>query len=452
MKKGILNRSLLTTLVLPYFVYIYPNICKAETFSYGKFFSFLLIPVIIDLLLIQWKREPGKWRIIFSILFTSATVVFFYADFVVARMQHLLLNDDLYLRRRFLILILFSLFFMLQYAFSRKRELFNLFANRMLLIFSALLVFRAIQGSPYESDIKKIRPASVKIALPDTVKPKPILLIVLDEYTSPNQLYHTFKDSSVYSFSKYLGNSGWMLKDSMPSFEISTIHSISSLFNYNISQKEQYKKADGNLAAHFLKHALLTEFLQKKNIMLVNYSIFDVGNTKSFFPLYFVPEDFTHLFLSASIYIRMWTHMHHLDRETLDNHFYLSSYYNIQVVQKLKSILEEPVKANSFVYVHLYMPHEPIEYGNEINLTGYDIKNYFQYWKFTNQKILDIIKNAKALDRYRVIVTGDHAYRSSDKIDPKATFGAFYGFDGKSLSSVQSVQDIGSLIAAYFSK
>ena len=40
--------------------------------------------------------------------------------------------------------------------------------------------------------------------------------------------------------------------------------------------------------------------------------------------------------------------------------------------------------------------------------------------------------------------------RGDKKINPHNTFGAFYGFDKKSVETISSVQDLGSLINAYY--
>ena len=54
---------------------------------------------------------------------------------------------------------------------------------------------------------------------------KPIILIISDEYTSPDGLYQVYKDSSIYKFSNELAHNGWITKNSFYSYETSTIHS-----------------------------------------------------------------------------------------------------------------------------------------------------------------------------------------------------------------------------------
>ncbi len=437
---------------MPYHSYIYPYICKADTFSYWKYGFFLLIPVLIDLWLLRWEIGEKKWKLVISALAVSAMIGFLYADFLVAKLQAILFNESLYLRRRFIITAFFICIFSLQMMFSRVRQSLNLFINRVLIIFSVIILVGNFFKPAFGSDPGKIKTTYHKITLPPNYTEKPLLLIVLDEYTSPDPLFRKYKDSSIYNFARYLSKKGWLINQNMKSREISTVHSISSAFNFNISDNQEFRNCNENLAGHLLQYSLLTDSLKKKGVSIRNFSIFNVGGTSSFFPLYYIPTDFTGLFFSHTIYPRIWTHMHHLDMEDLKNSFYLSSYYNLNVVERLRQTLSVRPGDKQFFYFHLYMPHEPIEFGKEISLKKYDLDNYYQYWNFTNRKMLAILQNAEVLDQFRIIITGDHAYRSSKEIDPYDTFAAFWGFDEASVNKIQSVQDIGKLIFANFTE
>ena len=61
------------------------------------------------------------------------------------------------------------------------------------------------------------------------------------------------------------------------------------------------------------------------------------------------------------------------------------------------------------------------------------------------EEIFDRLGNVE-----KVFLTGDHGYRGDKKINPNNTFGAFYGFDKKSVETISSVQDLGSLINSYY--
>jgi hypothetical protein len=96
---------------------------------------------------------------------------------------------------------------------------------------------------------------------------KPIILIVLDEYSSPDELYKILKDSAVYNFSNNLKKNGWEVRNSSYTYESSTIHSISSLFNFNLSKDSLYDKQNTEtiVSKKMLKAALL-DSLNKKDV------------------------------------------------------------------------------------------------------------------------------------------------------------------------------------------
>jgi len=99
-----------------------------------------------------------------------------------------------------------------------------------------------------------------------------------------------------------------------------------------------------------------------------------------------------------------------------------------------------------FAYIHLYMPHAPLQFKPDFQLLNVSTNNYYAYWKFTNKKLDSLLNSLILEDKFRIILTGDHGYRGDKRIDPHYTFTAFYGFDSTSIEYINSVQDIGSLI------
>jgi len=94
------------------------------------------------------------------------------------------------------------------------------------------------------------------------------------------------------------------------------------------------------------------------------------------------------------------------------------------------------------------MPHTPFHFnGQEFNKST-PINNYIDFWRFTNQKVSDLINQISPDDNIRII-TGDHGLRG-ESVDPHNTFAAFWGFNEEDLKKVESVQDLGSLINAYY--
>ena len=81
-----------------------------------------------------------------------------------------------------------------------------------------------------------------KLIFPAENKNKTILLLILDEYHSPDDLYRVTKDSSIYNFSSTLKRSGWQINNSFYSKELATVRSLSSMFNYNLSYNLNFVK------------------------------------------------------------------------------------------------------------------------------------------------------------------------------------------------------------------
>ena len=106
---------------------------------------------------------------------------------------------------------------------------------------------------------------------------------------------------------------------------------------------------------------------------------------------------------------------------------------------------------SSFYYFHYYAPHSPFSYFNEFefldesnNLSEVDFYNHVKYRRFMLKKLIDVLKLPK-FDNVRIILTGDHGYRS-ELTDGTITMAAFKGFDSESIKHIRNVQDIGSFI------
>lgn len=89
-------------------------------------------------------------------------------------------------------------------------------------------------------------------------------------------------------------------------------------------------------------------------------------------------------------------------------------------------------------------------YYNEISKKEYSLENCYEYLKFTNSKITDMFRTIGDINKYRIILIGDHGYKLSKFIDPHYTLAAYYGFEETDVDRVESIQDIGSLIQGYF--
>jgi len=140
---------------------------------------------------------------------------------------------------------------------------------------------------------------------------KPVILIIVDEYNSPDNLYQLTKDSNVYSFNQWLQQNKWQTKTNAYTYELSTIHSMSSMFNFNLSRdtnnatkmSSYSKQSEEKIVLSKLFHTALADSLTNKGVSIHNYGIFDLGKTLYKSRLYLYPRNFVEAFLLHSSYL-----------------------------------------------------------------------------------------------------------------------------------------------------
>jgi len=131
----------------------------------------------------------------------------------------------------------------------------------------------------------------------------------------------------------------------------------------------------------------------------------------------------------------------------------LNKHNRINIESTAKKI--NSIADNSFIYIHLILPHPPYEYkGKKSFNSNSDIKdnliNYYNYWTFSNKLLSSFLSDLSKENKYRIILTGDHGFRSDVRVNPRRTFTAFYGFERSTIDNIKSVQDLGSLINSGF--
>jgi hypothetical protein len=280
-------------------------------------------------------------------------------------------------------------------------------------------------------------------------KDKPVLLIITDEYHSPDDLYKYFKDSSIYNFSNKLRTKGWKVNNKFYSNEISTKFSISSLFNYNLSYNKGFKKLTmEELDINFFKKNQLFDSLLSKNIKINNFGIFSFGNIEPKNSLFKTNQTFLErVFEFTSIKIAMGN-TENFKKNGFGINFYPRDKINKFVFTEL--IETKDLNNNTFIYAHLLMPHTPFIYDNEFKFKKTTTTNYLEFWKFTNNKLEIVLEEITKSKNLKVILSGDHGYRYETNLNPKFTFLALYGFDDFNVNEIKTVQELGSLINSNF--
>ncbi|MFM6969366.1 MAG: sulfatase-like hydrolase/transferase [Sediminibacterium sp.] len=433
-------------IALPYLAFNSRSILLSPFFSIFNSLLLIVILLIIDLtikLLLENIHVKLQTTIsLFSFFVFSIFFYGFYATFFIKRELQILL--DVSIRGRIILEFITILGILTIFLFRNKRIKYK-YINTFFVLFStiagifSITSFKAKNENLYKSNYIKINN--------EEIKNKSVILIVADEYSSPDELYKVHKDSSIHNFSNRLSSNKWIIKKNFYSYETSTIHSLSSLFNFNLSVNYKYAAENPEIiGTSKLVRATIADSLKKKNISIINFGIFHIGLQPYFKRLYLYPTSFIEAVLIKSIYYTIKTYTGNFNESGIINTFYPMEAHNEYIINHMVDSLQS-THNKSFIYVHLYMPHIPMKFGNEFKYRSkYNLSNYKAYWEFTNQKIEKLLKQLTKENKYKIILTGDHGYRDNKRINPHSTFGAFYGFSQESINKIKSVQDLGSLI------
>ncbi len=447
-----LNKASFLMVVLPYIGFNWRELYESPFYSLGQASLVVLVIIAIEIAFAQLIKRVGKYEKVLSVLFICFTILFFYGNNIVIPIyQYVTKSLHFYIKEKVLFLIIaILLVFIFHYLFAKKNlwKVLNVFLGIYFLVnvFSSRNLNRLI-----EAPIEFIQNGYKKIN--NVANDKPILLIVMDEYSSPDELYKIVKDSSVYNFSTTLQSKGWEVRNRSYTYESSTIHSISSLFNFNLSKDSLYDKQNTEtIVSKKMMKAALLDSLSSKGVAFNNYGIFHIGNTKPLTQLYLYPTSFAEHFLIRTTYAEEKNKSGNFKFKNLIKSYGNIYEHNAYILNNLPAILKEDKNNKSFTYVHLFIPHAPFYYREEFPVKHViNFENYFSFWKFTNTKIEALLDSINKQGDYRIILTGDHGYRRNEhKENYHYSFTAYKGFDSTSLKQIESIQDIGLLINAGF--
>ncbi len=451
-----LDKPSFLIIVLPYFIFIWDDIYLSTFFSYSKL---LLLPVILFIsFIIDWSNrfftylENRKIYLLITLLSTLVIMILYYYSILIPTIVWIKQQIPTFkFNRRYAAPIIFIIFAVLQIRFNQPKSSYFFILNVLFINFSLLVTFNKIQSNWKDKlvNINQIKSSYLSIK-PDNISPKPIILIIVDEYQSPNDLFSIDKDSSFYSFSQKLVQNGWIVKNKFHSHETFTIRSMSSLFNFNLSLDTNFSKYNETTVGSKLITANLYDTLVAKNCPSYNFGILDFGKTNRFLRKYYLyPTNINETLASKFIENRFVLYrLLTRNSTTINEDDYL---HNSAIINSLPEKLASIQGTSFFAYAHLLMPHAPYQYGSEFEFLPENLNNYIKYWHFTNNKLNILLNQLIKTDKYRIILAGDHGFRFDEhkRMNPQNTFGTFWGFEGKDLEHIQSVQDLGSLINGY---
>jgi hypothetical protein len=438
-------------IALPYLAFNTESIIHSPFYTFSELLIFLSGLLLFDVF-VKWVllKLNDKLYTSISLFIVFIGIIFFYGLYLTNFIQKEIQSQFQYfIRGRSMIELLLALFILLLFILRRKAMNYQ-YLNVFLIIFSLIAIIISIANTKGITS-EKIKSSFVSIPL-NKSPIKPILLIISDEYASPDGLYQVYKDSSIYQFSNELISKGWIAKNCFYSYETSTIHSLSSLFNFNLSKSKKHGNEEvANIAAAELMHASIADSLEKKRVTIINFGILHIGKHQYLNRLYLYPTSFIEDIMMRTIYYTIKSNTGNFNKSGLTISYYPMETHNKQIFKHLADTLKTLTNSKTFAYIHLFMPHSPMQYMPNFPIrTENNIVNYKAFWDFTNQKLDTLLKDLIRRNEYRIILTGDHGFRYDKRINPNFTFSAFYGFNQEAIEKINSVQDLGSLINGGF--
>lgn len=434
--------------LLPYLAILLPQIIHSDIFSYSKFSIVLSCFFILHIIMLKLSDSENHNVRIFIIFSFTFYLIFFYGQIIPNALHGYIDNLlSLKIRWRYILVFLGVLITAIQLVFWNKKEAMLKFINTTLLIFTISLVasnFFKNKSTNFSYDAQVVKSLNKVVSTTD----KPVVLIVLDEYQGmPFKVNNRVVNDNILA--EFLNKEGWQVKKKINTQEISTIHSLSSLFNFNLSGNHEFSKIPFFTADKLLRESSLIRTLAERKINFTNYSFFNIGAFNKWQQLYLIPDSFLDLFFEFSALPLLELNVNALKSNYNNKTNFATSVYNSQLLLKSHTVLNDS-NLSGLTYIHFFMPHSPYQYQDEISLYNVNASNYYLYWNFCNKKIMQMLQKSNYSDRLKIIITGDHGFRSDPQINPYHTFAAFYGFNKNEIEQLKSVQDIGKLIESNF--
>lgn len=448
-----LNNYSLILVYLSYFTYYIKNSPHSfsilwSTASFVIIFVIILSQLLFNFLLRYFHNSSIKFIYILTLfllfLFLNLTYLLLFISTQIYN------HANGILRGRHILILFIVIFSFISYIGIKKFPLIIKVINTFLITFILTNILFSIQNIS-NADLNKNdnfgNKYPSKVNAQGTLKAKNILFILLDEYASPDELIKFSNDTaSISVFNKYLRSKGFSLITNNRSKEQTTMNSLNRLFNDNSGLTFQNHSIE-NLTSE-LKNSYVINSLKNKGYQFRNFSFFNIGNNKESYNLYLFPRNDYEIVVKYSLYLLIMPNLGYENLKRFENFVYTSDYNKQVESQSLKYLNNLKDGKPNFIYVHFFFPHSPFYIENEYKKKRINLDNYTDYWKFSNQKIIKYLNSIKNVSSYKIIISGDHGFRSDARIDPFKTFSAFHNFEEKDIHKISTVQDIGALLLA----
>ena len=327
---------------------------------------FLFISVLTQLLFNYFLiKSKGRTIRVIYVTLLFFTFVFLNLNYLLNYLEQINVSSNGVLRVRYTSILLFFGLFLIAFFASRKFQIATKVLNTFLITFIVTSIY--FTNFSFISLNRKVD-KSTKLSIDNNsnstkysgVKKK-IILIVLDEYASANDLskYQSNK-LLASSFNNYLLTKGFSIIERNFTKETYTENSINQLFNYNSGLSFKDKSIEEVTIE--LREASVIKTLENKGFKFKNYSFFNIGNHREFYTLSLFPQNDYEILLKNSMFFLFKSNLT-LKNLTNFGDFQIIADYNKMVFNKsLDYINKLKSDDNHFDYVHFFMHHHPFYY------------------------------------------------------------------------------------------
>jgi len=297
MRLTFLKTSPLVTLpTLAYFLLHYDVFRRSMLLDHTYVAILFSIFILVDILLVYLNKTEKKFNKTINALIYSAAILFWFViDFM--HNTHIVVKD--YITHPYYSASILGIGFICSIItielFLKSKRHGNYFQN----VFWSILCITSLSDlilGKVEKEYEKISntPKKFEYAKKDN---KTTVLLILDEYSSPNEIYKLTKNTNELDLAKKLKNNGWTIKSTFKTKELSTIFSIASLLHYNISSDKKFiKRHDWDVhLKYYLNPPTLIKDLRDKKIRIKNYGIFQLADYNPVSTIFFFPTNFFEL-------------------------------------------------------------------------------------------------------------------------------------------------------------
>jgi hypothetical protein len=344
-----LKRASVFILTLPFLVLSYIRMYEnGKNYTTIQSIIIFFSIIILDFLFLYFI-ENKKIYFLIALFYSILSVICYYTYFLNIIVFLNVRTFNIYIKAKYIIPLLLFVLFYLFYNMNKIFKSFFYVINVFIIILGLILVFNFIKK---ELDLKKNLSHLISIR---NISKKPIILIVADEYASPNELFNLQKDSSIFDFNKNLESANWITKNKMYSYNTLTINSLASLFNFN------YRKSDNKFnfiySKYNLKKSALFDSLIKKNVIFYNYGIFDIGKSKAMSKIYYKENEPSNTRIYYDIFFNsILTPFMNSNKEEE----YKNAIIHNQIIVEKKIKSANNLDGKFFIYIHLLLPHPPL--------------------------------------------------------------------------------------------